>query len=245
MTALVYGFIQAATVGWGATTTIVSFVAGVVVLGLFLVNEARASQPIMPLRLFSVRNRAAAYVNMLLLPATTASMFFFLLQYLQDVLGLNPLMAGVAFIPLAVVLFFAAKRAPKLMPKYGARPVMIAGMVLVTAAIVWVSIIGPTILFGAGVGLSFMPLNMTILMGVEPKDAGAASGLLQAMQQVGASLGLAILVTVFNSALKGNVADHVAFTAGVSNALKVSAIFSGLALLIALFVIRTKKPAAA
>ncbi len=256
MVALVYGFIKAATAGWGATTTIVSFVVAVVLLAVFLVNEARASQPIMPLSLFSVRNRAAAYVNMFLLPATTASMFFFLLQYLQDVQGLNPLKAGIAFIPLAVVLFFSAKRAPKLMPKFGARPVMITGMVLVTAAIAWmslitptsgylVSILGPTILFGAGVGLSFMPLNMTILAGVEPKNAGAASGLLQAMQQVGASLGLAILVTVFNSAFSGDPSDHETFTEGVSRALQVSAIFSGLALLIALFVIRTKKPAAA
>jgi EmrB/QacA subfamily drug resistance transporter len=256
MVALVYGFIQVATKGWDSTVTIVSFAVAVVLLAAFVLNEAKASQPIMPLGLFSVRNRAAAYLNMLLLPATTASMFYFLLQYLQDVQGLSPLMAGVAFIPLAIVLFFAARRAPKLMPKFGARPVMIVGMVLVTAGIGWlsllspdsnyaVSILGPTILFGAGVGLSFMPLNMTILAGVEPKNAGAASGLLQAMQQVGASLGLAILVTAFNGVFTGDLDNHQSFTDGVSRALQVSAIFSGLALIVTIVVIRTRKPAAA
>ncbi|MFF5235224.1 MFS transporter [Dactylosporangium sp. NPDC000521] len=252
MTALVYGFIQAATAGWTSSTTIISFAIAIVLLAAFLIDQARATQPIMPLRLFSIRNRAAAYLNMLLLPATTASMFYFLLQYLQDVKGYSPLIAGVAFIPLAVVLFLAARRAPKLLPRYGARPIMITGTALITVAIIalslleasssyWVAVLVPTMLFGAGVGLSFMPLNMTILAGVDPKDAGAASGLLQAMQQVGASLGLAILVTAFNAVFNGNNADHASFTAGVSRALEVSAVFSGLALLIALFVIRTKK----
>nr|BFE59756.1 MFS transporter [Dactylosporangium thailandense] len=256
MTALVYGFIRAATAGWASRTTVAAFVVAVVLLVVFLVLQARTAQPIMPLRLFAVRNRAAAYASMLLLPATTASMFFFLLQYLQDVKGFSPLVAGVSFIPLAAVLFLASKRAPKLIPRFGARPVMITGMILVTIAIValsllkassnyWVAVLVPTMLFGAGVGLSFMPLNMTILAGVDPKDAGAASGLLQAMQQIGASLGLAILVTAFNGAFNGNAADHQSFTAGVSRALEVSAVFSGLALLIAVFVIRTAKPAPA
>lgn len=253
MTALVYGFIHSAAGGWSTVPSVVAFAVGVVSLGLFVANEATARQPIMPLRLFRVRNRAAAYVNMLLLPATTASMFFFLLQYLQDVRGMSPLVAGIAFIPLAVVLFVAARLAPTLIPKWGARPLMIAGMVLVTVGIVWMSfltptssyclsILGPTILFGVGVGLSFMPLNMTILTGVEAKDAGTASGVLQVMQQTGASLGLAILVTVFNAAVTGGVTDHAAFTDGVSAALRASAVFSGLALLIAVLVIRTREP---
>ncbi len=254
MTALVYGFIQAASSGWDTPASIVAFAVGIVTLALFLMNEARASQPIMPLRLFSVRNRAAAYAAMLLLPATTASMFFFLLQYLQDVQGMSPLLAGISFVPLAVVLFFAARLAPAWIPKWGSRPLMIIGIALVTAGIgwmsfltpggnYWVSILGPTILFGAGVGLSFMPLNMTILAGVEPQNAGAASGLLQAMQQTGASLGLAILVTVFNAALTGGVTDE-AFTAGVSAALRASAVFSALALLVTLVLIRSRKPLA-
>ncbi|MCD0451753.1 MFS transporter [Actinocorallia sp. API 0066] len=217
MSALVYGFIRASAAGWSDVQTIVSFVAAVVLLAVFLLTETRVSQPIMPLRLFAQRNRAASYALTLVLPATMFGVFFFLTQFLQEVLGFGPVAAGVAFLPLALTQMAAAGAAPALFPKVGAKAVMVTGTLLITAGVIWLTrltedsgfasgVLGPMLLFGIGVGLTFMPMNMIILSGLPEEDSGAASGLLQAMLQVGGSLGLAILVAVFGHAIRDEAA---------------------------------------
>jgi EmrB/QacA subfamily drug resistance transporter len=259
---LVYGFIRAATEGWGDRITLGSFVAAVVLLTTFVVVELRASQPIVPLRLLANRNRSSAYLNMLILAATMYGTFFFITQFVQDVVGFSPVKAGFAFLPLSGAIFTFSRLVPRLLPRFGPKPLMVTGGVLITAGMVWLTrisedtgylsgLIGPLVLFGIGAGLSFTPLTVMILSGVERHNAGAASGLLQAMQQVGGSLGVAILVTRFGIVSRDaarhplanatpKVQAHHVMAEAMGSAFTLSAIFAVLVLLIALFAIKTR-----
>ena len=229
--ALVYGFIRAARHGWGEPVTVAAFGAAVVLLVAFVVVEARARQPVMPLRLFTGRDRCGAYGMRLLLTAAMSGMLFFLTLFVQNVLGYSPLRTGLAFLPTTLALVAASRGVPWLLPRFGARPVMVAGSVLCVAGMVWLTgvsgssgyvamILGPVLLFGAGTGLVAVAATFVALSPVAKADSGAASGLLQGMQQVGGSLGVAVLVTVYASAPSragGTRADGIvwAFTAGV------------------------------
>jgi MFS family permease len=213
---VVYAFIEAATHGWSQAPTVVALTAGVVLLAAFLAIEARARQPLMPLRLFADRNRAAGYLVFFLAPAAMMSMFFFLTQFLQDVRGFGALATGFAFLPMAASLFAMTRLIPYLLPRFGPKPLVVSGSLLVIGGLAWLTqlnaatsyaagVLGPMLLMGVGGGLSFVPLTPVIMSAVAPQDAGAASGVLQTMQQTGASLGLAVLVTVF-----GGVVRHAA-----------------------------------
>jgi EmrB/QacA subfamily drug resistance transporter len=261
VTALVYGFIRAASAGWDDPGTLGAVVVAVVFLALFLVVETRAAQPIVPLRLFANRNRASAYVDMMLVPATLFGMFFFLTQFLQQVMGFSPITAGLAFLPLTIAIFTASWTVPRVfLPRFGAKPVLVAGATLIAGAMAWVTqisagssyvpdLLGPLVLFGLGAGCTFMPLTMTVLAGVPRQDTGAASGLLQTMQQVGGSLGVAILVTVFGTAIRNAagyplpnaappVQAHYLLAVGITHAFNVGAVFAACALLVVLLAIR-------
>ncbi|WP_304047751.1 MFS transporter [Jatrophihabitans endophyticus] len=211
MTALVYGFVHAASDGWGTTETIASFVVGFVLMAAFVGVELRAEAPITPLRLFADRNRSTSYVARLLLVAGMLGMFFFLTQFCRGVLGYDDLRTGFSFLPLTVMVFTASQVSARwLVDLVGGRRLMIVGATLSTLGMLWLtqlsetssywSLVGPLVVFGLGNGLAFVPLTTTALEGVDPKDAGAASGLVNVMQQVGGSLGLAVLVTVFGAA---------------------------------------------
>jgi EmrB/QacA subfamily drug resistance transporter len=213
---VVYAFIEAATHGWSQASTVVALTAGAVLLAGFLAIEARARQPLMPLRLFADRNRAAGYLIFFLAPAAMMSMFFFLTQFLQDVRGFGALATGFAFLPMAASLFAMTRLIPHLLPRFGPKPLVVSGSLLVIGGLAWLTqltaasgyaagVLGPMLLMGVGGGLSFVPLTPVIMAAVAPQDAGAASGVLQTMQQTGASLGLAVLVTVF-----GGVVRHAA-----------------------------------
>lgn len=253
MTLLVYGFIRAASGGWGDGLTVGASVLGVLLVAAFLALEARAEQPIMPLRLFANRNRAAAYADMLLLVATMFSMFFFVIQFLQNGLGFSPLRAGIAFLPMALTLFLASRAAPTLIPRFGPKLLIVVGASLLSLGMLWLTLIsdgagyaanifGPLVLIGVGAGFSFMPLNMTILSGTPPRDAGAASGALQAMQQVGSSIGLAVLVTVFGTVSRSATADpgRAVPVQGLQAAFALGALFAICALVVAVVAIRIR-----
>lgn len=260
MVALVYAFIRVPDHGWGDGATIGAFLLAGALLAGFLVIETKIDPPILPLRLFAHRNRSSAYLNVLLLTASMLGMFFFLSQYVQDVLGFGPAESGCAFLPMTLGMFATVTRVPKLLKRFGARLLMIAGAALMTGAFFWFTrlteesafwtgVFGPLLLFGIGMGLSFMPMNVTVMGGVEPKDAGAASGVLQTMMQLGGALGLGILVTVFGTA-SGNAAGgdrhgatptewaHHVFSEGMQSAFVAGTAFVGAALLIAIFVIK-------
>ncbi len=262
MVALVYGFVSAATDGWRSTDTVGAFVAGIALLALFLVIESHTMEPITPLGLFLDRNRAASYVARLLLVAGMIGMFFFLTQFMQIVLGYSPLITGLGFLPLTVALFSASQLSARvLVERYGAKPVMVLGISLSTLGMSWLtqlsvhsgylSVLGPLVLFGAGNGLAFVPLTATSLAGVDRRHAGAASGLVNVMQQVGGSLGLAILVTVFGTASRhaarlhsaGESAvayQHHVLADGIATAFAGSAVFTAGTLAVIVFVLRTR-----
>jgi EmrB/QacA subfamily drug resistance transporter len=244
MTALVYAFIRAAASGWGDRVAVAAFAVAVLLLGLFLVTEARARQPITPLRLFADLGRSGSYLARLLLVAGMFGMFFFLTQFVQEILGFSPLAAGVAFLPLTLTVFGVSRAAPRLIPRFGGTRLMLAGMLPVIAGMAWLAqvsagtsylagILGPMLLLGTGMGLVFVPLTAASLAGVAPADSGAASSMVNVMQQVGGSLGLAILVTVFGTAYRhaGGGAHH-ALVHGVSAAFSVAALFDVAALLV-------------
>ncbi len=227
MAALVFGFVHAASGGWAQAVTLGSFAVGAVMLTAFVLVEMRASAPITPLRLFRDRGRAVAYVSRLLLVAAMFGMFFFLTQFLQDVLGYSPLVTGLGFLPLTVSLFLSSQASARLSSRVPRRTLMVAGFSFSTLGLLWVSqlsvqsgylsVLGPLVVVGLGNGLAFVPLTALALSGVAPQDAGAASGLVNVTQQVGAALGLAVLVTVFGSASRSSL-RHASGTAEAARA---------------------------
>jgi len=266
MSALVYAFIRAASAGWTNRLTLAAFAAAAALLTAFVVNETRSPQPITPLRLFADRSRSASYVARLLLVAGMFGMFFFLTQYVQEILKFSPLRAGVAFVPMTGALFTVSRLAPRLIARFGPKPLMVAGLLPVVAGMTWLTqlsagtsylegILGPMLLLGAGMGITFVPLTMASLSGVRPEDSGSASSMVNVTQQAGGALGLAILVTVFGSTSKTAVRHPVpgaagsaatALTHAMASSFGAAAIFDVCALVVIMLAIRmlpTRVPA--
>jgi EmrB/QacA subfamily drug resistance transporter len=232
MTSLVYGFIRAAQEGWSDAVTIAAFVAAVVLLSVFLAIEARSRQPITPLHMYLNRNRAGSYAIMLGLAAALFGMFFFLTLFVQEVLGYSPLRAGLSFLPVSAVIIVAAQVVARLLPVVGPKRFMVAGSVFATGGLFWLSritatsgyldgLLGPILVFALGMGFLFVPLTILAVAGVSRQESGAASSLLNVMQQVGGSLGLSILVTVFGTASRNEATEQVGkFLATAPPALK-------------------------
>lgn len=213
MASLVYGFIRAADEGWRDSLTIGSFAAAVVLLLAFAFIESRAKEPITPLKMFADRNRSGTYIIMLSLAAAMFGMFFYIVLFVQNVLQYSPIEAGLAFLPVTVVIALGAGLSQRFLPVLGPKPFMLAGSALAAIGLAWQTLItadssyaggvlGPMLVFGFGMGLNFVTLTITAVSGVAQHEAGAASGLLNATQQVGGSLGLSILTTVFGTASK-------------------------------------------
>ncbi len=266
MSALVYAFINAASDGWANATTIGAFTAAVVLLGLFGVIETRAAEPITPLWLLRDRSRAASYVARLLLVGGMFGMFFFLTQFVQDVLGFTPLQAGLAFVPMTAALLAMSRLAPRLVPRFGGKPLLVGGLIPVVVGMAWLSqvtpgttyfpgILIPMLLLGTGMGFAFVPLTMASLAGVPPQDPGAAASMVNVMQQVGGALGLAILVTIYGSARRAAAshplpgasaleqARHV-LVHGMATSFASASIFDAIALLVVIVAIRMVRPGA-
>jgi EmrB/QacA subfamily drug resistance transporter len=211
MSALVYGFVRAGSAGWGDPGTVASFVASVGLLAAFVANETRARQPITPLRLFASRQRSGAYVARLLIVGGIFSMFFFLTQFLQGVRGYGPLHAGIAFLPMTLCLFALVQVVPRMVRRFGNTPLLMTGLLIALPGMAWLSRLGahtayfpgivvPLVLLGIGMGVVLGPLTGAGIAGVDESDAGAASGLVNAAQQLGISLGIGVLTTVFATA---------------------------------------------
>jgi hypothetical protein len=211
MTALVYGFIRAAQDGWSNPATLGSFTAAAVLLATFLSIETRIRQPITPLHLFADRDRAGSHAVMLALSAAMIGQFFFLTLFVQDVLGYSSLRAGFAFLPITAAIITSSQFAARSLPRIGPKRLMTAGALFGVVGLAWLTqvsvtsgyldgILGPMPVFGLGMGLLFVPLTIIAVSGVPPHETGAASSLLNVMQQIGGSLGLSILVTVFGTA---------------------------------------------
>jgi EmrB/QacA subfamily drug resistance transporter len=213
VTSVVDALIRAATSGWSNRTTQTVLAAGLVLLATFLVIESRTRQPLLPLRLFADRNRLVGYLCFLLGPAAMMSTFFFLTQFLQDVRGFSALATGFAFLPMALGIFSMSRLIPRLLPRFGPKPLVLTGGVMMIIGLAWLTrlavdtpyfpgLFAPMLILGTGGGLAFVPLTPVIMSAVPPADAGAAGGALQTMQQTGVALGLAVLVTVFGTSLR-------------------------------------------
>lgn len=209
--ALVYGLVHAAEESWLHRGTAVPLCAGVVLLALFLKVERRAEQPILPLRLFASRERSGANAARVLFVGAAMGFFFYTTQYLQGVLGMRPLWAGVAFFPSMLVNFFGALAAPRLAKRFGNNAVLAGALATSLVGMVWLGQIDaitpfltgvapPMVLVGAGMGASLALLTIAGVAGVAGKDAGSASGLVGVAHQLGGAFGLALLVVVFASA---------------------------------------------
>ncbi|MET8544003.1 MFS transporter [Kitasatospora sp. NPDC004799] len=277
MVSLVYGFIRASDHGWTDGVTLTAFSLAAVLLTAFLLHERRAPQPITPLHLFRDRNRSGAYGLMLCVAATMFSIFFFITLFVQEVLGFSPLRAGIAFLPISVAIIGAAQFAARTQVRFGAKPFLVAGSLLVLGGVIWATridigssyvggVLGPTLMFGFGMGSIFVPVMLTAVSRVAPHETGAATGMLNTTQQVGGSLGLSILVTVYGTASRTEARQQVGaflrqatpqqaaqFRAtgrlpapyssqvlvhGIASAFQLGLVFAALAVAIAVFVIK-------
>jgi EmrB/QacA subfamily drug resistance transporter len=248
---LVYAFIRVAESSWTDTRALTTFAVAAALLASFLVNETRVERPLVVLRLFADRNRALVYGVMMMLPAGMFGVFYFSTQYLQTYLDYSPLKTGFAFLPMAGPLFLAARLAPRLLARFGAKRVAATGTGLSLLGVLWLTqlsasdgyargIMPSLILMGVGMGWTMMPLNTFILSGVEPKDAGSASGLLQTMQQIGGTLGLSVLVTVFGTVSRHHRTDP--FIHGAAAAFTLAAVLTGLSVLLVLSLRQPARP---
>ncbi|MFI6894189.1 MFS transporter [Streptomyces sp. NPDC050256] len=280
MASLVYGFIRASEEGWRDSVTLASFGAAVILLASFVLIEMRAKEPITPLRMFADRNRSGTYVIMLSLAAAMFGMFFFIVLFVQNVLAYSPIESGLAFLPVTVAIIVGAGLSQRFLPVLGPKPFMVTGSAFTGVGLLWLTfispdssylsgVLGPMLIFGFGMGLNFVTLTLTAVSGVAQHEAGAASSLLNASQQVGGSLGLSILVTVFGTASRNEAEKqvpqflaqaspeqkaefaktqelpgswgHAVLSHGISTAFLAAVAMAGLALLTALVVIRVRK----
>lgn len=211
LVALVYGFTRAAEgAGWLDPATFSLLAAAALALVAFVAVEARTEQPLLPLRVVLDRNRGAAFATSVLIAGSMFGMFLFLTYYFQVDLGYQPLKAGLAFLPFTLGLIITASLTSVLLPRFGPKAIMAVGMALATAGMGWLTrldsasdwitgVLPSEILMGAGIGLVYAPLFGMALTGVDERDSGVASGLVDATTQVGAAIGVALLNTLFTS----------------------------------------------
>jgi EmrB/QacA subfamily drug resistance transporter len=246
--ALIFGIISSSEDGWTAPRTVVSLAVGVLLFVALVLNERRAEQPIMPLRLFASRARSGAYAIRFLYLGAMMGFFFFTTQFLQEVFGWTPLQAGLGFLPMTIVNFAVALSVPRLLDRLPSVVVLGAGVAATFVGMLWLSRVDqgdsfvtgvalPMVLIGLGQGLAFAPLTSYALVGITGADAGAASGLLNTFHQLGSSLGLAVLVAVGTSAAAGGTDPVGVLTQRVEVALTGSSVMIALAFLVVLLVV--------
>jgi EmrB/QacA subfamily drug resistance transporter len=230
---LAYGVSQTEVKGWTAVATVVPLVAGLALIGVFLVVEARTAAPLMPLGLFRQRAVSSANAAMFVSGSAMFCMWFFMTLYAQNVLGYTPLEAGLALVPSSLAIVFGSKVAPRFMRVLGARNLAVVGTVVAVAGFAWqstmtahgtylTSIMFPGILMMLGAGLASTPLAALATSGAAPGEAGLVSGLVNTSRTMGGSLGLAIMSTIASARSAGSVTPR-ALTEGYALAFRVGA----------------------
>ena len=232
LVSLVYGFTEAARAknpgnpndtavqGWGAPSTLTFLGVAVVLLVAFFFWEARAKNPMLPLRILTNRNRGGSYLVFLLVGAGLFAMFLFLTYYFQLNLGYSPLKSGFAFLPFSGGIIVTAGVVAQLLPRFGPRPLMIPGLVMAVAGMLWLTqitadtsyvthVLPAELLMSIGLAGVFIPASSTALIGVGHHDAGVASAVLNTSQQIGGSLGTALLNTLFAGAVTSYLTANV------------------------------------
>ncbi|MGA9858251.1 MAG: MFS transporter [Solirubrobacteraceae bacterium] len=227
--ALVFGFSHAETTSWSAPLTIVSLAASVVLLSTFVVLERRVAHPLLPLHIIIDRARGGAYATIALAGSAVFAVFLFLTYYLQENLGFSPLDTGLAFLPMtAMIVLTSTTVQTRVLHRTGARPLVMAGMTLGIIAMLLFTQLTPggdyvthvlpgLLLTGVGMGCVFAPAFSTATLGVKNTDAGVAAAMVNTSQQVGGSVGTALLSTIFASSAASYAAAHIG-TAGLASA---------------------------
>ncbi|HET7530941.1 MAG TPA: MFS transporter [Mycobacteriales bacterium] len=216
---LVYGFTEASLHGWTAGLTLALLAVAVVLLTGFIAWERRSSHPMLPLRIVLDRNRGGSYLSFFLATLGMFGVFLFLTYYFQGVLGYSALKAGVAFLPFPLGVITSSTIASRTLPRFGPRVLATTGFSLALLGMLWLTqlpadsaylthVVPSMLLISLGMGHVFVPLSSTALLGVPNHDAGAASALVNTMQQVGGSLGVAFLNTIATSATASYAVDH-------------------------------------
>jgi len=250
---LVYTLVNANQAGWSSAETLILLAVAAVLIASFVLIELRTKAPLVPFPgIFRIRTIRGINITGLLIAMALFSMFFFISLYMQQVLGYDALEAGVAYLPLAVGIIISAGLASNLTTKLGVKPVLVLGLLLTAVGLFWFAQISPDgtyvgdILFPAlvsafGLGFAFVPMTIAAVAGVEPHEAGLASGMINTSQQVGGALGLAILAAVANSrtdsVVEAGSSLPVALTEGFQTALMVGSAFAVLGAVLALLLV--------
>jgi len=257
---LVYGFTTAGTDGWSSPVTLALLISAGLVLVLFVLLELRSPHPLLPLRVVLDRNRGGAFSASLLVGSALLGTFLFLTYFFQGTLHYSALKTGFAFLPFSAGIIIGATLASRLLPRIGPRALMVTGLVFGTVGLALftrltvdssylVGVLPSEIIVSLGMGMTFVPMSSTALIGVEPKDAGVASALVNTTQQVGGSLGTALLNTVAATAAASFVVAHgpseevvqAAAVHGYTTAFTVSAVLLGGAALVSALLIRASR----
>jgi predicted MFS family arabinose efflux permease len=228
--ALVFGFSNAESHGWGSLLTVAGLAAGVALLAAFVALERRVENPLLPLRVVADRARAGGFLAIAVVGAGIFGVFLFLTYYMQQTLGFSPLVSGLAFLPMmAMIMPTGAIGQTRLLPRFGPRPLVAIGMALSAAALLMFTgvtvgsgyatdVLPGLLVMGVGLGLIFAPAMDTATRGVDGPDAGVASALVNTGQQVGGSIGTALLSTLAAGAAGAYASSHGAATDVVAQA---------------------------
>ena len=250
LSVLVLGIVRTDVTGWGSIPTLALIAAGLVLLAAFIAIEERfAKAPLMPLRIYASRTLRAANVVVFLLGAATFAMWFFLSLYLQQVRGYSPLHAGLAFLPMTLSIVAASTLVSRGVSRVGAKPLLVAGMALLALGLFLFTqlspdgsylgtVLVPSILAAVGMGMAFVPVTISAVSGVAPREAGLASGLVNTSRLFGGALGLAALAAIAtshtNRELHHSVGVHAALTSGFVLSFAIAAAFAAAGAVIAL-----------
>jgi EmrB/QacA subfamily drug resistance transporter len=249
LSAFVFALLDAEDAGWGSAQTIGTIAASILLIAAFVAIERRSRAPLVPFSIFRRSTITGANVVGLLVGASLFSMFFFISLYMQQVLGYSPIKAGLSYLPLAISIILSAGIASALVTKVGFKPILAAGMLLIAIGLLWFSqisvhgsflgdILGPSLFAAVGLGFAFVPVTIAAVSGIEDREQGLASGLINTSQQIGGALGLAILAAVANGII-GSSHDPAKLTEGFQTAFAVGAVFAVLGLVATLVLIRS------
>jgi EmrB/QacA subfamily drug resistance transporter len=261
---LVLGIVRTDTTGWGSPQALGLIIAGLALVGLFVAIEGRfARSPLMPLRIYASRTLSAANGVIFLVGAASFAMWFFMSLYVQQVLGYSPIKAGLAFLPMTLCIVAGSTLASRAVHRFGPKGLLVAGMVLQAAGLIWFTditpqggyiseLLVPSLLVAAGIGLAFVPATIAAVTGVESHESGLASGLVNTARLFGGALGLAILAALATSrtnadehAAAGHLTTstvHAALTSGFHIAFVVAGMFAAVGAVIAVFGLPRMRP---
>jgi EmrB/QacA subfamily drug resistance transporter len=256
---LVYGFTRAGSSGWGSVPTVAMLAVGALLLVTFVLVERGSRAPLLPLRVVMDRNRGGSFLASLLVGIALMGTFLFLTYYLQGTLHYSALKSGFAFLPFSGGIIVSAMVASQVLPRTGPRVLMTGGLAMATLGLAWFTQIGAhtaylthvlpaELIVSTGLGFVFVPFSSTALVGVAHQDAGVASALVNATQQVGGSLGTALLNTIFTSAMTSYLLVHhgpgaqlVAPVHGYTVGFMASAVILALAMAVSFTMVRASR----